>query len=126
MKQIILGIGVTILYLLTPWYSASAQAKANIMISVANSFAYHHDLPDENFTATYANDISMKAKRNFNRSFENITDEKWYKIKDGYFASFAKNNIKTEAYYNNQGEQLYNLLTYHEDQLASPVKDLVK
>ena len=126
-KQVILGIVATIFYLTAPLASASAQAKENDIAYAANSFAEQYGLPDkENFTEVYANDISVKAKRNFTKSFENIMNEKWYKIKDGYFASFNKNDIKTEVYYNNRGMRLYNLLTYHEDQLASPVKDLVK
>jgi hypothetical protein len=127
MKQVILGISAIIFYLTAPLASASAQTKENEIAYVSNSFVQQYRLPDEkNFTEAYLDDISIKVKRNFTKSFENITNEKWYKIKDGYFASFNKNDIKTEVYYSNRGTRLYNLLTYHEDQLASRVKDLVK
>ena len=127
MKHVILGIAVTIFYLTAPLASASAQVKENDIAYVANSFVQQYGLADEeNFKEVYANDISLKAKRNFTKSFENITDEKWYRIKDGYFVSFSKNDIKTEVYYNNSGIWLYNLLTYHQDQLASQVKNLIK
>jgi hypothetical protein len=126
MNQVLLGIAIVVLYQITPGTYASAQSK-DIIAYVANSYAQHYELPnDENFTAPYANDISIKARRNFAKSFENVTDEKWYKIKGGYFASFKKTNIKTEVYYNNRGTWLYNLRIYQEDALPSPVRDLVK
>jgi len=127
MKQLILGIAITIFYLITPGTYSSAQSTENEIAFISNSHLQRYGLSDEeNFTEPYVNDINIKAKRNFTKSFENITNEKWYRISGGYFASFKKNNIKTEVYYNNKGTWLYNLLIYPEDQLATSVRDLVK
>jgi hypothetical protein len=127
MKQLLLGIAIVMLYLMTPGTYASAQSNEDVIAYVANSHVQHYELADDkNFTEPYVNDINIKAKRNFAKSFQDITDEKWYRIKGGYFASFKRSNIKTEVYYNNRGTWLYNLLIYQEGELPSLVRNLVK
>ena len=72
------------------------------------------------------NDIPIKARRDFMRSFKDIQNAEWHKIEDGYFARFNQGRIVTEIRYNQDGRWLCNIRTYYEDQLSPSIKNPIK
>jgi hypothetical protein len=79
-----------------------------------------------NFIETNKNDINAKAVRKFTKIFKAVMDEKWYTTSNDFVASFNKNGVNTEVYYNKKGIWLYNFLTYHEAHLPTQVGEMIK
>jgi hypothetical protein len=79
-----------------------------------------------NFSEVRANDVNLKAMRDFNKQFSSVTTEKWYKISDGIVASFTEKEIETKVHYDLSGGWHCTLRTYNENQLPFDVRDLVK
>ncbi len=73
-----------------------------------------------------AADVNTKAVKDFNRSFKNISGEQWYKVSDGFIASFKENETETKVAYDQKGRWHCTVRTFGENQLPSDVRDLVK
>src|SRR5439155_12995627 len=73
-----------------------------------------------------AADVNSKAVKDFNRSFKNVSGEQWYKVSDGFIASFKENEIETKVAYDQKGRWHCTVRTFGENQLPSDVRDLVK
>jgi hypothetical protein len=72
------------------------------------------------------NSVSVKALKDFEKSFQEVSDEKWFKVPGGVIANFLSKGIDFRIAYNEKGKWLYNLLTYPEDNLPSDVRSMVK
>jgi len=78
------------------------------------------------FQETQINNVNIKAVRNFRRSFKKVTNEKWYKISNGFVSSFTVNDAKTQIMYNINGDWLFTVITYYNGQMSLDAKDLLK
>jgi hypothetical protein len=85
-----------------------------------------HLYDNEASTARDAAIVSMRVLRDFARSFKNVTNEKWYKVSDGYMASFSDNGIETKVAYDRKGVFHCILRTLNESQLPADIRAIVK
>lgn len=49
------------------------------------------------FSEVRLNDIAIKAVRHFVKNYKEVKGENWYKISDGFIASFTKDSIQTKV-----------------------------
>jgi len=73
-----------------------------------------------------ANLVSMRVLRDFAKSFKSVTNEKWYKVSDGFMASFDDNGIETKVAYDRKGVFHCVLRTLNESQLPTDIRAIVK
>src|SRR5207237_6131334 len=68
-----------------------------------------------------------RALQDFAKSNKQATDATWYEdSKGGFLVHFFTLEKDTKVAYDKKGNWLYNLCTYHEDNLPFDVRDLVK
>ncbi len=72
------------------------------------------------------NNVNSKAVRNFVRSYKNVSNEKWYGLRDGFVAKFTLDEINYLIAYDKKGGWLHTIRTYHENELPQDVRHLVK
>jgi len=104
--------------------NAGAQDNSLALNSAGFKNIYLYD--NENSTAKDAAVISMRALRDFAKAFKNVTGEKWYKVSDGFMASFTDNGIETKVAYDRKGVFHSILRTMNESQLPSDIRAVVK
>ena len=71
-------------------------------------------------------DIHPRAINDFQKSFKDISNEKWSKSNEGYFASFNLDSVQTRVDYNRKGRWLETIRYYSEKKLPDDVKNFVK
>ena len=76
--------------------------------------------------AVNLNAISLKAVRNFKKSYKMVSNENWSKAPDGFNASFTLDGIKNLLYYDKKGRWVGSLKVYAEDKLDRKIRDIVK
>jgi hypothetical protein len=72
------------------------------------------------------NAINAKAVRNFYRDFKEASDEKWYKVSNGYIARFVSQGNESMAAYNTKGKWMFTINYYDENKLPDEIKGIVK
>src|SRR5687768_1010709 len=110
-----------------------------LIINPAFSQEANKDLPEDSLFSSkeisspfpivgpgYINNISSRDIRDFVRRYDNTTDEKWYKLTNGYIALFEKDNIKFKVSYDTKGYWISTMRTYTEKYLPSAVRHPVK
>ena len=70
-------------------------------------------------------EINIKAVRDFVKNFP-VTNESWYKLKDGFMARFMLYDIQYKVYYNTAGVRVCVLQLYKESHLSQDILLLVK
>ena len=105
---------------------AQGEKDALTFKTAASAQQYLFTLETTHFIETNKNDINAKAVREFTKTFKAVMDEKWYTTSSGLVASFNKNGVNTEVYYNKKGIWLYNFLTYHEEHLPRELDEMIK
>lgn len=78
------------------------------------------------FSEVRLNDISIKAVRHFIKNYKKINTENWYKISDGFIASFTKDSIQTKVFYDLKGRWHCTLNAFGESKLPADIRDKVK
>jgi hypothetical protein len=73
-----------------------------------------------------AANVNVKAVKDFNKSFKNVTGEQWYEVSDGFIANFQQDGIETKVAYDQKGRWHCTVRTLTETQLPSDIRDLVK
>ena len=130
MKQIFSAIGFLLVMILST--NASAQSDNEIVFNNSTSII---DLPanstGKNTSGTKATylkitQVNINAIRHFIHYHKNVSDERWFKTKDGYIATFLSKGIDTRIVYDIEGRWLYNLLVYTEDRLPLDIRHRVK
>ncbi|GEM_PF-2336227 len=72
------------------------------------------------------NEISARALKDFNKTYGEVSDAKWYSIKTGFVVCFTDNGIKTSVFYSRTGAVDSRILYYAEDKLPAGIRHLVK
>ena len=116
MKQLFSTFAILLIAVLIN--NANAQHKS---LASVNDFRY-----DATGNAATAADVNEKALKDFDKSFRNVTNEKWYTVSDGFFASFNNNGIETKVAYDRKGNWHCTVRTLEESQLPFNVRDAVK
>jgi len=105
---------------------ATANAQQDKAIAFNSPDVQKTILSTESSPKVDAADVNTKALKDFNKSFKNISGEQWYKVMDGFIASFKENEIETKVAYDQKGKWHCTVRTFGENQLPSDVRDLVK
>jgi hypothetical protein len=70
--------------------------------------------------------IKIKALRDFSKTFETVTNEDWYIIKNGFMAKFKQAEIQYRVIYGKGGNLIATFRYYTEEQLPQEVRSMVK
>jgi len=105
---------------------ATANAQQAKAIAFNSPDVQKTILSTESSSKVDAADVNTKALKDFNKSFKNISGEQWYKVTDGFIASFKENEIETKVAYDQKGKWHCTVRTFGENELPSDVRDLVK
>jgi hypothetical protein len=110
---------------------ADAQSLAkNTIIVESKSLSAVMKLTEDSkneFTETaYANEVNQKAMRDFKKSFKDVSNEKWYLIKNGFLAEFSSNTSKNRVVYDNKGNWRFTVSYYDEKSLPAEIRAIVK
>src|SRR5882724_8810325 len=102
MKKITLSFAVLFISAVTI-NSVNAQTEKN-NVGIADTKYMQISLPfgDATFinsSSENLNTINTKAARDFYKNYKVATDEKWYKVSNGYFARFSSNNNENMVAY---------------------------
>jgi hypothetical protein len=126
MKKIIFtGFGIT-LSVLAITLASYGQATATGLRVSNNIFSIENSFSKSNVNTLRRSDVNSKAVRNFVRSYKNVSNEKWYKVQDGFIAMFILYDINYRVDYDKKGNWLHTMRTYDEDKLPPDVRHLVK
>src|SRR5260221_3142518 len=79
-----------------------------------------------NSSSENLNAINTKAVRDFDKNYKAVTDEKWYKVSNGYLARFASNGNENMAAYDLKGHWRFTISYYDEKKLPDEVRATVK
>jgi hypothetical protein len=66
-----------------------------------------------------------KAVRNFDKTFKNVIDEKWYLMPDGYRVNFTAKDVRFRLDYDKKGNWLHTIRYYDEKKLPVEIRRLV-
>src|SRR6476660_6637550 len=122
MKKIFSALAI----LVTIATAKNANAQQDKAIAFNSPAIQKTILSTESSSKVDASDVNTKALKDFNKSFKNISSEQWYKVTDGFIASFKENQIETKVAYDQKGKWHCTVRTLDENQLPSDVRDLVK
>ena len=119
-------ISLTMLFVAT---SAASVAQLD-----KNMFAYQSSSTDlfslfsnkKYFLEMRINDVSIKAMRDFVKSFKDVQEEKWYKVSGGFVSSFMQKGVQTKVVYDLKGRRHCILRAFNEDQMPEEIKGEVK
>ena len=70
--------------------------------------------------------VNRKAVKDFALSFKNVTDEKWFKQRDGFVAMFTLDDIDYLIAYDKKGRKAYTIRNYNESKLPVDLRHIVK
>jgi len=130
MKQIFSALVVIIMIISSK--TSIAQSKNDLVFNdTSDAGDMSLESPDKNkserkLTYVKVTQVNINAVRHFIRSHKNVSDERWFKTKDGYIANFLSKGIDTRIVYDDKGRWLYNLLVYTEDKLPLDIRHRVK
>ena len=120
MKQLLSSI--VILAIFVTAQNVQAQTKNALAFDDARII----NLSNSNTSKISKTSVSLKALKNFDKSFHQVSDTKWFKVPGGVIANFLSKDIDFRIVYDENGKWLYNLLTYSDDNLPSDVRSLIK
>ena len=72
------------------------------------------------------NELNQKATRDFKKTFRDVSNEKWYSIKNGFLAEFSLNTTKNRVVYDKKGSWKYTVSYYAEKNLPADIRAIVK
>src|SRR5450631_1638883 len=101
---------------LSQGYAQAAVSKSLALTSESAVTALKiYDSPvNEPRKALYANDINVKAMRYFRSTFNDIRNENWYVISNGYLAEFTAQDVRNRVVYDRKGSLCYYIQYYND------------
>jgi|SRR5215831_1698458 len=101
---------------------AIAQDNSIAFNSPAFKYGYEIAMDNGHLFGVESSNVSAKALKDFSKSFKHITNEKWYAVEDGFFASFDNKGIETKVAYDAKGKWHCTVRALDEAQMAYGVK----
>ncbi len=108
---------------------AKAQSSANNFASLDKQSVIKINksvFPAEKANTANLDAVSTKAMKAFKKSYENVSDEKWTSIKDGFTAKFNLDGISSTVFYSKSGKWEGSLKCYSENKLPVEIRNIVK
>lgn len=69
---------------------------------------------------------SLKAAKDFRRTFKNVADERWYTTPEGVSAHFSQDGVKTRVEYDKKGHWVATFRYFDESRMPKDVRTLVR
>ena len=130
MKEIILAFATLFISAAPLFNGVKAQpANSNLGNAVERymEVSFSFGVPTSiNSSSGNLNTVNIKAVRDFTRNFKSVTDEKWYKVSNGYLARCMFNGIENMAAYDLKGNWKFTIRYYDEKILPEEVRAIVK
>jgi hypothetical protein len=64
--------------------------------------------------------------RSFFKTYEDVSDEKWLKVRNGFVAMFNRADINYQVAYDKKGNLVYTVETYSEEKMPKDLRHIVK
>ncbi len=128
MKNSLFAFAATCIASLAVTNGAYAQTAINVEVLEIPKDVIKTDkiiTPEKNNTVNL-NAISLKAVKDFKKSYKMVSNENWYKGSDCFNAQFTLNGITNLIYYNKKGQWAGSLKVYSEDKMPGDIRDIVK
>jgi hypothetical protein len=108
----------------------NAQQKSSVAFNEAKEPGLS-GVPGENLDLSRVvevklGDVAAKAQKDFAKSFKQAEQIKWYKLDDGFIASFNQHGTAKRSNYDQKGNWRYSMATYTEEKLPLEVRSQVK
>ncbi|QEC68756.1 hypothetical protein FRZ67_16125 [Panacibacter ginsenosidivorans] len=110
-------------------YNATAQTAASNPYDNTLSLNLQHANAtggDEEKNSHVFDNIHPRALENFQKSFKDVSSEKWTKNGESYFASFTKDSVFTRVDYNKKGRWLETIRYYDQKKLPGDANYMIK
>jgi hypothetical protein len=120
MKQILLTTAIFLMVASTK--NSSAQSANDVTLNLSGIISSLKLSAVE----AKATEVNVRAMRNFNRTYKNAPEAKWFKSDKGYFASFSADGKNTKIIYDGKGRRNYTIISYPEAKLDREVRTQVK
>jgi hypothetical protein len=72
------------------------------------------------------NGVNSRVVKNFVRSYKNVSNERWYKLQDGFVSMFNLDDINYQVAYGKKGNWIRTIRSYSEDKLSEDLRYMVK
>jgi len=125
-----LSAAIATLFLISQSYLSFAQAEGHLAFAEPKRNANHSVFTP---TAVYASHseineskIALKANKDFNKSFRNVTTVSWYAVAGGMVATFEKQGEKVVVTYDKKGRWMHDIHTYAEQNLAPDIRQMIR
>ncbi len=107
---------------------AYAQTAINIEVleTPKNVIKMDKAITSDKDNTVNMNAISLKAVKDFKKTYKMVSGENWFKDLDGFNARFTLNGVSNLIYYTKKGQWEGSLKVYSEDKLARDIRDIVK
>ncbi|HEY1870261.1 MAG TPA: hypothetical protein VGG71_04340 [Chitinophagaceae bacterium] len=73
-----------------------------------------------------AKDVNVKATKDFESRFTNVSSAKWFFTNDGFEAFFVQSGSGNRAFYNKKGRWTCSVITYDENKLPRDLRAQIK
>jgi len=84
------------------------------------------DSKNEIAEITYVNEVNKKAMHDFKKSFKDVSNEKWYSIRNGFLVEFSLNSSRNRVVYDKKGNWRFTVSYYDEKNLPAEIRAIVK
>ncbi len=71
-------------------------------------------------------DVNVRALKDFQTRFNDVSKVKWFSDNNGYISYFNKDGFNDRVFYNKKGHWQYSLIFYTEDKLPKDIRATVK
>lgn len=120
MKKIITALVITALLATTE--AGLSQPESILAVNIKKSAK----ISSEGVKKINSPYINARAKRNFYKAFQNVSNETWFLVPGGYIANFLDDGVDYRVIFNAEGKQEYTQLIYSEDKLPFEIRDMVR
>lgn len=125
MKNVILRLaGGCLCFVATATYAQ--RSEQNAAFASFRNLSLVTETPSARPTSGYLNNISTRAMRDFNHTYKEAVDTRWFVLKDGYTATCTLNNIPASMVYDRRGNWVYTIEYQKERDMPSDVRRVVK
>jgi hypothetical protein len=88
---------------------------------------WHYGADGNNITSNVPlNEINIRAFRQFGKMFPRISEENWFKNKDGYIVSFVQDLVRNQVQFNPKGAFQYTIRYYEEKDMSAELSRAIK
>jgi hypothetical protein len=107
-------------------YAQNSSVRTLLVKDAKTLLADTAALSPSNFNANDLSTISSKAIKSFGQVYSGAANVSWYKISDGFSASFSQNGNFNRAYFDKKGRMTYCITYYDGKKLPRDIYTIVK